>query len=223
MKVPSEAARLIAIMGPDGSGKSSISKTVVEKLSTESPNVMYVWCRFESKLLGFLLRANSKVAGFQGDFRESYEARSENKSRLLTNSPLKWLYLSFIVISYMMDLSRKVARPLSAGHLIISDRYIYDTIVDLWADFGMKDKYLSFFIPMLVNIAPSPRFVFWVDVPEEISMKRKNDVPNIEYVAIRRKGYELLSQRIAAIRLDGTQPIEANADRICDAVRASMR
>ena len=223
MSDPSGAAALIAIMGPDGSGKSSISKMVVEKLSTTSPNVMYVWCRFESKLLGFLLRANSKVARFEGDFRETYEARSENKSRLLTNSPLKWLYLAFIVFSYTMDLSRKVARPLRAGHLIVSDRYVYDTIVDLWADFGRKDKYLAIFTPMLINIAPSPRFVFWVDVPEEISMSRKNDVPNIEYVAVRRKGYELLSSRIAAVRLDGTQPIEANADRICDKIRAYTR
>lgn len=219
MKETSRAGALAVIIGPDGSGKSSISNMVVEKLSPTFPQIRYVWCRFESKLLGFLLRVNSKVAGFEGDFRESYEARSESKNRLLTNSPLRWPYLAFVVISYMMDLRKKVVRPLRAGYLIVSDRYVYDTIVDLWVDFGKKDKSLVFLTPMLINIAPPPKYVFWVDVPEEISMSRKNDVPNIEYVAMRRKGYELLSRRISTIRLDGTQPIEANADRICDVIR----
>lgn len=215
----SRTGGLVVIIGPDGSGKSSISKMVVEKMSAESPKVRYVWCRFESRFLGFLLRANSKVAGFSEDFRESYEARSENKGRLLTNSPLKWPYLLFVVFSYMRELHRKVAKPLKDGDLIVSDRYVYDTIVDLWVDFGKNDQNLSFLIPMLINIAPIPKHIFWVDVPELISMSRKNDVPNIEYVAMRRNGYELLSLRIATTALDGTQPIEANANRICDAIR----
>ena len=127
----SRAGELIVIIGPDGSGKSSISRAVVEKLSSTSPNAQYVWCRFESRLLGLLLRANSKVAGFSGDFRESYEARLENKGRLLTNSPLKWPYLAFVVISYMRDLHKKVSKPLRGGNIVVSDRYVYDTIVDL--------------------------------------------------------------------------------------------
>ena len=222
MKEPSRTGALVVIIGPDGSGKSSISNMVVEKLSPTFPQIKYVWCRFESKLLGFLLRVNSNVAGFEGDFRESYEARSESKNTLLTNSPLKWPYLAFVVVSYMMYVRRKVVRPLKDGHLIVSDRYVYDTIVDLWVDFGKKDENLAFLAPLLINIAPPPNYVFWVDVPEEISMSRKNDVPNIEYVAMRRKGYELLSRRITTIRLDGTQPIEVNADRICDVIRGSQ-
>jgi len=219
---PSRRGALVVIIGPDGSGKSSISKAVVDRLSPSFPKLIYVWCRFESRSLALLLRANARIAGFKGDIRESYEARSENKGRLLTNSPLKWPYLVFVIFSYMVELHRKVAKPLREGNLVVSDRYVYDTIVDLWADFGRKDENLSFLTPMMTNIAPVPKHIFWVDVPEEVSMSRKDDVPNIEYVAVRRKGYELLSRRISATALDGTHSIEANAERVCDAIKSSQ-
>lgn len=215
----SKGGRLVVLIGPDGSGKSSISSRLVERLSSERPGVTRVWCRFESKALAFMLRGVSKVRGHEGDFRETYEARSESKSRLMTNSPLKWPYLVFVVASYMVDLHGKVAKRLKEDAVIISDRYIYDTIVDLWVDFGKKDSNLSFLIPLLVNIAPRPEKIFLVDIPEEVSMSRKNDVPNIEYVAERRIGYGRISELIGAIKLDGTQPIDSNVERIYNEIR----
>jgi len=209
---------LVVIIGPDGAGKSSVSKMLVERLSSTSRPAIYVWCRFGSKLLGFLLRMNSKVAGFKEDFRESYRERSENKSTLLTNTPLKWPYLVFVVFSYMMSLHGKVARPLKEGNMIVSDRYVFDTIVDLWVDFGRKKKHLDFLIPLMTNIAPPPKLVFLLDVPEEVSMSRKDDVPNIEYVAVRRMGYQLIAEMIGAVKLDGTEPVETNVGRIFDAI-----
>jgi thymidylate kinase len=211
--------RLIVLIGPDGSGKSSISNRLLERLSSERQGVSRVWCRFESRPLGFALKMVSKMRGHEGDFRETYAARSESKSRLMTNSPMKWPYLVFVVASYMVDLHGKVAGRLKEGGVIISDRYIYDTIVDLWVDFGRKDAHLSFLIPLLSNIAPPPDKIFLVDVPEEVSMSRKDDVPNIEYVTVRRMGYERICQRIGAIKLDGAQPIDSNVERIYNEIR----
>jgi len=211
--------RLVVIIGPDGSGKSSISKSLVEKISSKGGEVDYVWCRFESKLLGFTLRLMSGIMGHKGDFRETYAARNEKKNVILTGTPLKWPYLSFVLFSYMISLHAKVGRPLKKNGIVISDRYVYDTIVDLWVDFGRKDSYLRFLTPMLTNIAPKPESIFWVDVSEEVSMSRKNDVPDIEYVAMRRRGYELISKSIGATKLDGTVPIEVNVESIYNEIR----
>jgi len=213
------AGRLVVIIGPDGAGKSSISRILVERLSSTHPSVAYVWCRFGSGVLGFILRIMSRMMGHEGDFRETYAARSEKKDTILTGTPLKWPYLTFVMFSYMISLHGKVGKRLREGAIVVSDRYVYDTIVDLWVDFGRKDSNLDFLTPMLTSIAPKPEAVFWVDVPEEVSMSRKNDVPNIDYVAMRRRGYELISQRIGATKLDGTRPIETNVESIYNEIR----
>ena len=219
MTARSGAGRLVVIIGPDGSGKSSISKMLVERLSLKGSKVAYVWCRFESKMLWHTLRLMSRVMGHKGDYRETYTARTEKKNTILTGTPLKWPYLTFVIFKYMISLHEKVARRLAEGGIVISDRYVYDTIVDLWVDFGRNDSNLRFLTPMLTNIAPKPEVIFWVDVPEDISMSRKGDVPNIEYVALRRKGYELISKSINATKLDGMLPVEVNVESIYNEIR----
>lgn len=219
MAAHGEVGRLVVIIGPDGSGKSSISKMLVERLSSKGLKVDYVWCRFESKLLGATLRMMSNIMGHKGDFRKTYAARTEKKNVILTGTPLKWPYLAFVIFSYMRSVHGKVAKKLSGGGILISDRYVYDTIVDLWVDFGRRDSYLRFLVPMMVNIAPKPEVIYWVDVPEDVSMSRKNDVPDIEYVAMRRKGYELISKKVGATKLDGTVPVEVNVESIYNEIQ----
>ena len=57
------------------------------------------------------------------------------------------------------------------------------------------------------RLLPRPELVFVMDVPEEIALQRKCDIPSIDYLKERRRLYLHLARKNKAVILDGTKDL----------------
>ena len=70
------------------------------------------------------------------------------------------------------------------------DRYIHDTVItDISANLGYDSVQSNILIKTL-SLVPKPDLIFYIDIPEEIAYSRKDDVPHINYLQVRKKLYD---------------------------------
>jgi len=123
------------------------------------------------------------------------------------------LYEYFVLVSYTAQVIFKIAIPLKLGKNIICDRYVYDTLVDLACDLEYSDEKIRYRLNQLLKLLPSPDILFFIDVPEEVSLKRKNDIPSLEFLRNKKEKYYkisiILKQSGNIIQImDGTRSVD---------------
>jgi thymidylate kinase len=205
--------KLICFTGIDGAGKTTLAKHLVNTLRLPNGRFKYVYGRFLPKLvkpfwsIGRYLFLNSRNTTTTG-----YIEYSDTKKRVLgANKILGKFHEYILMFDYWTQMLIKVELPLLFGKSIICDRYLYDTVItDLAPDLGYTDDLVIKKIEHFLHFIPRPDFVFILDVPENISMKRKDDVPHIKYLNDRRILYKELRSRFGFFFIDGSSPLEEN-------------
>ncbi len=98
------------------------------------------------------------------------------------------------------------------GRILITDRYIYDSLVDtLKADLGQPDV-PSWIIPL----SPSPNLAVFVDVPPAVAYERKKEYP-LDYLEWRRNAYlAVFKLEKTTLVLDNTRPLDVNVTQLMD-------
>ena len=83
-------------------------------------------------------------------------------------------------------MNRAVAN--NGNEVVIIDRYLLDFIVDESVNYGnIENSFVTrYFLRRLNKID----FTFYIDVSEEVALKRKSDIPSIAYLQERRKYYK---------------------------------
>jgi len=118
----------------------------------------------------------------------------------------------------VIQVNWKVTLPLFMGHTLVSDRYLYDTLINVGLGIGLShDKILSNNV-CFSRFFPNPDLIFFLDIPEEIAFSRKDDVPDILYLRERRELYKQFAQIFPMITLDGTLPVDELVDIVMGVV-----
>lgn len=203
---------LICIIGIDGAGKTTLAKSIMVELTKKGIPVEYRWGKFESYLLRFFILVKNKLLVREKDWRENYEKSLEIKKNLLRNNFVSRLYEYFVLINYTFQVISKITIPLKLGKNVICDRYVYDTIVDMVIDLGYSDEKVKRRLSQLFILLPSPDIFFFIDVPEEVAFRRKDDIPSLEFLKIKKEVYlkilKFLKARGAMVCvINGTNPI----------------
>ena len=203
---------LISFSGIDGSGKSTLVGGLGRYLREQGIETRTVWGAYELYLLRpvlhflrkMLLKRKQKGGG-AGDYGR-YQDSLEKIGRI---SPLFKIYRAFILCEYLLEILVKVRLPLLRGRNIIADRYVFDTATNLAANYGFTHEAHRRLIDALLKVCPKPDLAFYVDVPEEVAVRRKKDIPSILYVQKRRKYYRDIAARYGMILLDGSTDPDA--------------
>ena len=103
---------------------------------------------------------------------------------------------------------RKVTLPLLRGKKLVSDRYVYDTLINMGLNMNYSALKIAKSINAFFRFFPRPDSTFLIDVPEEVAFSRKGDIPDIEYLRERRYIYLELAKIFHMHTLDGTKPLE---------------
>lgn len=160
----------IALLGPDGVGKTSVSKVVLDNLSGFYRNKAY-----------FHLKPT-----FRGNLK-SREGSSEKlfNHNLNGNNSKMELFLSYIrlifhfFIGYFLAFWLRVYKLKVKSFITIFDRYHYDYVI-----FPYSKKYFGSLkvVLNLIKILPKPDMSFYLYCNPEIIISRKNELPKSELI-----------------------------------------
>ena len=177
--------KLIVLMGPDGSGKTTVAKSLVRHLRQKGVYVVYNH--------GHTYITSGNSFGIQ-------EATLE-KRRIFFQLLLPFAYFDNVFAFVFKYLFKKGT--------IISDRYLYDKAVRL-AYYGILPAWL--FSPYL-RLLPRPDVIYCLDAPEKSIVKRKSGMSREELVRYRRL-YVKAAQILGAHIVNTDRPIKSTLKSI---------
>jgi thymidylate kinase len=190
----------ICFTGIDGSGKTTLTKSLEESLNDSGLSCKYSWCgwrRFETPLF-------KPIATLVKKF-------SKNKRRMDDKPASPPMHNSLLFYAAWLDYVLRVFPSLLISlykyDVVIVDRYIYDIVVGFSVNTGSNKKRKMNRILKSFSLFPKPNIVFFIDVPPELAYARKDDIPSVDYLSQQKTIYlELLKKyKNKTVILDGTK------------------
>jgi thymidylate kinase len=189
---------LACFMGIDGSGKTTVARSLHESLSSAGISSTYLWCGwrgFESWLFKPFASQTKKAMTRRGS--EEIIASAHDKIPFFD---------CFTWLDYFVRVCPLLVASLLKNTIVVADRYVYDVILTLHAD-GSKSYR---FVVWLFKLFPQPTIIFYVNVPPELAFARKDDIPSLEF--LRRSDGEkrrfIAQLPVEVITLDGTRTVQ---------------
>jgi dTMP kinase len=206
---------LVCFTGIDGSGKTTMSKELVRFLNEKGFRFKYVYARLNPFISRPLILIGRWIFLRKKDIFKDYSGYADMKRKAIKKHILlSKFYQKILLLDYFFQVVFKVKFPLVFGESIVCDRYVYDTIInDLLTEFNSKSDVVNLLNGCLYFF-PKPDIIFLIDVPEEIALRRKNDVPSIEYLKERRKMYLEVGKEYKMKILDGTKDLKRLQEEI---------
>jgi len=203
-QVPICQLRLVCITGIDGSGKSTLAQNLAARLREACPGVRYVHS-YHSPLLLKPFKVVAKILFMRGtdEFGNYSHYRSRKMSTSRRHRLLAQIYGGVWFVDYCLQTLLKVALPKMFGRVIVADRYIYDTAVNICLSINLPIRASYRLIDLFLRFNPRPDVVFLIDLPEETAFARKKDIQSVEYLCERRNGYLAMAERYGFRILDG--------------------
>jgi thymidylate kinase len=201
---------LITLSGIDGSGKSSICKQIQTYLCDQHGwESSYVWCKFGDHPLSPYHFPRNRIQRnrIYNPRKFSYESGT---------SPISRLYARLLLLCHMFRINTAVRVKLYRGEIVICDRYIFDTLVDLQQDFGYSKEDSQKFLNL--ERIPKPNIKYLLDLPERIAFARKTDIYSVTYLNERRRRYLDLVEDYDLRTINAAQPVELVTNLIINSI-----
>jgi thymidylate kinase len=208
------SARLVALCGIDGVGKSTQAANLVAWAREGGLRADVLWCRWDPLLARPAIRLLNRYSrgGGGGQSASEHDRRRGLKQRILSIAPLRAAWRSLMVLDYGIRTSVRVRRARRRLDLLVLDRYWHDVIVDLSAGGEMAKP------PRLLTLLlPRPDLVLVLELPEEEAIGRQPDALDLTHLRQRRHLYGVVANQPDAALVDASG---TEAD-VGEAVRAA--
>jgi len=200
---------VVAVSGVDGSGKSTLSRSVAGSLAQAGVPVSRVWTRPGQKVgwMGGLARAGKKLLGQDpSPGLDRVAAGSVPAGDLVSRRGiLGWTWAMLVTLSFLLDVR---LQHVKGRGVLLCDRHLLDALVTL--DFVYEGVDLRLHRAVIRRGLPKAHLTVYLNVPAEVAATRKPEDIFGEY-AIRRQleSYEALRDEVEDLRrLDGTRPAD---------------
>ncbi|MDO3400738.1 glycosyltransferase [Mycolicibacterium neoaurum] len=207
---------IVTIIGTDGSGKTTLSNAVVDGLRAQGLDAAREWLGAESfiaapvrKLLKMRWRKLSPGNTQTADSGSNFEV-AQKQAMVAKFRWAKRLYLTLILTDYRLQLAVKLRRNRHRD-VLVADRYAFDVLVNLALTYGLTPAETVHFVQRQITKLQLPQVRVFLRVEPEVSMQRKDDIPDIDYLRLRFAHYEAVAEAFGFVVLDGSLPIEHNA------------
>ena len=201
-------ARLIYLLGCDGSGKSTVAEHTKQYLEAKNRTVCVVWATLRPVILWPI----NKVAKFLfvrkhnkfDNYTEHIKAKKKGVQRFqFLLKPL--LYLSFL--DYYPQYIWKVVRVDVKCDDLICDRYYFDMLIERAIMLNIRPDSFPNWIMQYGRFFRKPDLALYLRTSPEVAIQRKTDIPSEEYLQERMLYYEVMAQVLQAHVIDGNQPL----------------
>jgi thymidylate kinase len=216
-----EKGQRVALIGLDGSGKSAN----INKMKTDADysDYKFVWVRWEPTLLKPAYWILSKkmvqnkvikapVDGKTGEVQEKlnadYHAKLGMKEKIFKNSFIRSIWMFLALTDYFVQFYIKTAGMILRKDNLVFDRFYLDLFVDQGINFGYTPEQIKQGISKNSWLFPNIDKIIYIKVSPETCYKRKDDIPNMDYLYRRYDIYECLAEQKGWVSIDGEQPFE---------------
>ena len=216
--------RLVCLTGIDGSGKTTLAKAVVSRLSEDGRNSVYVYGKHVPIITRAMVYAANRITLREYDIDQDYRRYSARKQGLTKKYPrISGLYRAALLVEYSIGVMIRLWPELLRNRIVVCDRYVYDTLIsDFAVDFNMKPERILREIALLLRILPRPDAVFLLEVPLEVAISRKDDVASSDFLADRESIYRGIATALRFTPLDGTKPIAELSESVVTQLAAGL-
>jgi len=181
----------VAIIGPDGAGKSSVIDGLCSVLRATFSDKQYI-VHWRPELF------KSNRTSYQGPVTEPH-------GKLVRNRGLSLLFLCYHTLLFVMGYWWVMFPRRFRGWLLWLDRYYYDFFVDPKRFRLLLSK---FWVSLGYALVPKPDLVLLLDVPPKVLQGRKQEVP-FEETARQREAYlELVRGMKNGVVVDASIPLD---------------
>ncbi|OGP74500.1 MAG: hypothetical protein A2Y80_07945 [Deltaproteobacteria bacterium RBG_13_58_19] len=198
--------KFICLMGLDGSGKTTLVKETIRRFKARGVDFQYVWGAYELNLLRPLVVWGKKIL-LKDRQPETYQDYLASLHTVGENRFLSMGYQAAVLLEYLVQILCKVWLPYMRGRNIISDRYIFDTLINTKVNLHLTEAAMFRMMRVLLQFLPAPDRLIFIDVPEEVAYARKTDTPSLDYLRVRRPLYQKVAAAYRASTVDGTKPV----------------
>ena len=199
--------RLVCFVGIDGSGKTTIAKSVINDMKQLDISCRYVWSRGTPKVFmpliifakRFILRTSGRVL--------STDERNPFNRTLASNKLLSHLWQTMLILDSLLQVTLNVRIPMKLGTVVICDRYIFDQMVDIAVDLRLSaTQFERWAHNSVYRLFPRPNLTFLMDANElKAFARQQTDVRSINELRLRRTYYLLLSRINHMIVIDASE------------------
>jgi thymidylate kinase len=198
--------KLICFIGMDGAGKTTLTVETARRLRDRGIRVARVYGRMVPVISRLLMVVGRSIFLRKHDTWQDYPNYVEHKKRVLRNPLLSRFHEASIWLDYLPQAFLKITLPLSLGLTVVCDRYLFDTVIgDLAVHLSYDNERVRRLLDSSFRFLPRPDRVFFIDLPEEIAIQRKDDVPHTAYLRERREFYLHISELYPMSKLDGQE------------------
>ena len=200
-------ACLINLMGVDGSGKTTVTEYMEQRLRDENHSVCCVWATLHPVILWPII----KIAKFLfvrkhnkfDNYSEHIKAKNEGMRRFrFFYKPLFYLSL----LDYYPQYLWKVVRISRKNDYLICDRYYIDLIIDRAILESASPERVTDWLRRYDPFFRRPDLTLYLRTSPAVAIKRKTDIPSEEYLQERKCYYDAMTEVLRAHVIDGDQP-----------------
>jgi thymidylate kinase len=224
-------ALAVALIGPDGAGKTSITRRVAELLPVPSRTI-YMGVNLESSSLMLpttrLILTAKRARGGRPDLTVSAREAGTTRRRPLRARALRSVKSGVRMTNWIAEewfRQAVAAYARSRGQVVIFDRhffcdyYAYDVV----PRHGARPLSARVHGYVLARLYPKPDLVIYLDAPSEVLHARKQE-GTLEFLEERRKDYLSLAGVFEHfVTVDAARPAETVAAEVTDVILRHIR
>lgn len=168
---------LVAIVGPDGAGKTTLAESIVTSAPFTVRRVYMGHGAGEVAREPGLLRALARWA----------QATAGPSKRSFVRGSTRWLARFALQCARSVEIRARRA----AGHLVVLDRHVLDLLVP-----RRTTRLRRLLARLMTRICPQPDLVVVLDAPAEVLRRRKGDEHSIADLSAQRDAYVSFCRRL---------------------------
>jgi dTMP kinase len=223
--------KLIVLMGLDGSGKSTQAEHLRDWLRAGGAAAETVWMRGESYLARPVLAVGKAILRAPKESKRGegvraggeYEAYVAGKNSVFGNRFLRRVWTGLTLVDLYITFRIAFRRLPRNTKVVVLDRYIYDSFVDLDTAFGgCGGEALRLLRSAAARIFPAPDLVVLLEVAPQEALRRKTDIPSVGYLEERETVYRSIAAAVGAVSVDAGKPLEEVQLRIREIVKGAL-
>lgn len=217
---------LICFIGIDGSGKTTLCKSLTNELKNRGVPSRYVYGRFLPKITApvfkvlspFMIKKNTRIV--------TKNAQNSMKgNNILKNQIISYIYITGVLFDQILQILLKVCLPslFKKEEIVVCDRWFFDTaLLDIGVPCGYDNKRIIRFIQRFLPLFPKAHLVFLVVVPPKIAEKRKKDLWQVTELQKLQHSYLSIGKAFGAICIDGTKNLMELKSTLLNYLKALM-